>query len=253
MLIDCHAHLHVDAFDSDRAQAVARARAAGVEKLINVGFDVEGNFRSLALAQDYEFMYSTMGIHPHCASEWNEEVASEILKTCKIESKIVALGEMGLDYYKTFEPVELQQTVFRAQLRLAKNLGLPVIVHCRDAFADAYEIMDQEGTERALIHCFTGTMKEAEMAWDRGYYTAFTGIITYPSAEALREVARTCPLDKLIVETDCPYLAPQSHRGERNEPAFMVETFEMIKSLRPADAQVLEVSISTNVQVLFGL
>ena len=127
MLIDCHSHIHVDAFDSDRKEVIKRAQAAGVEKIINVGFDVEGNFKAIALANEYDFIYATMGIHPHAASEWNEEVGEKIIETCKCEPKVVALGEMGLDYYKNFQPRELQLSVLRAQLAIAQKLELPVI------------------------------------------------------------------------------------------------------------------------------
>lgn len=248
MFIDIHAHLHVREFDNDRDEVIKRAQEAGVSKMINVGFDVEGNFQALALAKKYDFIWATMGIHPHLASEWNDQVAAKIFDTAKKEERIVALGEMGLDYYKNFQPKELQQKVFREQLKLARELGLPVIVHCRDAFEDAFKILSEEKIERVLLHCFTGTMEEAQEGWKRGYGTAFTGIITYPKATALREVVKMCPADKLFIETDCPYLAPQEHRGKRNEPAFIRETYEMASSL-----QRLEINAEINVKRLFGI
>ena len=253
MLIDIHAHLHVKEFDHDREQAIATAQAAGVGTIINVGFDVEGNFAALALAKKYDFIYSTMGIHPHLASEWNDEVAAKISATVKREEKIVALGEMGLDYYKNFKPPEQQKKVFREQLQLARKLDLPVIIHCRDAFADAFKILDEEKIERALFHCFTGTMHEAQEVWQRGYFMAFTGIITYPSAGDLREVVRKCPLDRIFTETDCPFLAPQKHRGERNEPAFVGDIFEKVAEVKKIAEEKLSKNLKSNLMELFGI
>lgn len=253
MLIDCHAHLHVKEFDSDRDAVIERALGAGVSKIINVGFDAEGNFAALALAKKYDFMYATMGIHPHLASEWNDQVGAKIYETAKREEKVIALGEMGLDYYKNFQPKELQKNVFRAQLKLARELELPVIIHCRDAFDDVFAILKEEKIERVLLHCFTGTETEAAEAWRRGYYTAFTGIITYPSAGALREVVKKCPPDRLIIETDCPFLAPQGKRGERNEPAFLSETFKQVCDLKIVKKNPLAEQMKINAKALFGI
>lgn len=253
MLIDVHAHLHVKEFESDRESVIERARAEGLGKMINVGFDVEGNFQALALAKKYDFIFSSMGIHPHLASDWNEQVGAKMLDTAKKEEKIVAFGEMGLDYYKNFQPVETQHVAFRGQLKLAKKLDLPVIIHCRDAFEDTFKILGEEKMERVLMHCFTGTLEEAKTAWSRGYYTAFTGIITYPSATALREVVRECPEDRLIIETDCPYLAPQSRRRQRNEPAFLVETLREVALVRKTETSEQEKIIEKNVKALFSI
>lgn len=253
MWIDCHSHLHVRDFDADREETIQRARAAGVGKFINVGFDVEGNFQAIALAKKHDFVYATMGVHPHGASEWNDHVGQQIFKTAKFESKVVALGEMGLDYFKNLQPKELQKTVFIAQLQLAKELDLPVIIHCRDAFVDTFKILAKEKMERVLLHCFTGTLEEAREGWKRGYFTAFTGILTYPSAVQLREIAKECPANQLLIETDCPYLAPQSHRGERNEPAFLADIGVSLASLRNVDEIFLQTQLEKNVQELFGI
>lgn len=250
MLIDCHSHIHVDAFDSDRKQVIQRARDAGVEKLINVGFDVEGNFKAIALANQYDFIYATMGVHPHSASEWSEEIGEGIIETVKKEPRVVALGEMGLDYFKNFQPRELQITVLRAQLAIAQKLELPVIIHCRDAFNDLFEILPQYQLQNVLLHCFTGTLAEAQIGWDRGYYMAFTGIITYPSADSLRQVAQKCPVHLAVVETDCPYLPPVPHRGKRNEPAFLKDTADFLANLRP---ELTYDVLTSNTNNLFGL
>ncbi len=250
MLIDCHSHIHVDAFDADRKEVITRAQAAGVEKLINVGFDVEGNFKAIALANQYDFIYATMGVHPHSASEWSEEVGEMIIETVKKEPKVVALGEMGLDYFKNYQPRELQIAVLRAQLAIAQKLELPVIIHCRDAFTDLFEILPHYQLPAVLLHCFTGTLEEARVGWERGYYMAFTGIVTYPTAESLRQVARECPSHLAVVETDCPYLPPVPHRGKRNEPAFLKDTADFLYSLRP---ELSEIVLARNTKLLFNI
>lgn len=251
MLIDTHAHLHVSAFDQDREAVIKRAREAGIGKLINVGFDVEGNFQAIALARKYDWMYATMGIHPHLASDWNDAVGAKIEDAVKRESKIVALGEMGLDYYKNFQPPELQKKVFREQLKLAKKLDLPVIIHCREAFADAFKILDEEKIERVLLHCFTGTATEAEEGLKRGFFLAFTGIITYASAGDLRKVVASCPINKIFIETDCPFLTPQKHRGRRNEPAYTREIYEKVASIKKMPQDELEIAVAMNMEQLF--
>lgn len=252
MLIDCHSHIHVKDFDRDRADVIKRAIAAGVLKMIEVGFDSEGIFASVALAKKYEFIYAVIGIHPHLASEWDEVVAGKIEKLAKKEEKVVALGEMGLDYYKNFQPRDLQQKVFREQLKLAKKVDLPVVIHCRDAYGDLFKILDEEKVERVLLHCFTGTAQEAQEGLKRGYYIAFTGVITYPSANALREIARQTPLNRILIETDCPFLPPESHRGRRNEPSFVGETYAEIAKLKNLSPGDLSAAISQNAAVFFN-
>lgn len=232
LLIDAHAHLHVKEFDKDRENVIKRAQAAGVSKIINVGFDIEGNFQALALAKKYNFIFAAMGIHPHLASEYSDEVAAKILQTVKREEKIVAIGETGLDYFKNFQPADLQQKVFREQLRLAQKLDLPVIIHCRNAYKDLFKILEEEKITRAVMHCFTGTSVEAQEALGRGYYIGFTAIITYPKAQALQEVVKICPIDRILIETDCPFLAPQDERGKRNEPALLPTTYKKIVQLK---------------------
>lgn len=253
MLIDCHAHLHVPAFDKDREDVIDRAFAAGIGIIINVGFDVEGNFQALTLAKKNERIFATMGVHPHLASEWNEEVAERIAKAVRAEPKIVALGEMGLDYYKNLQPRQLQLVAFREQLALAKKLELPVIVHCRDAFEDAFRILDEAKAPDVLMHCFTGTLRDARRSWERGFYTAFTGIVTYPSAEEVRACARECPENRLLIETDCPYLPPQSLRGKRNEPAHVREILQTIARARNQSSDRLEKIIEENTRRFFKL
>lgn len=253
MFIDCHAHLHVKEFDEDREAVIERALQAGVSRLINVGFDIEGNYRALALAKKYEFISATMGIHPHLASEWNEEVSRKIYELGKKEYKVIALGEMGLDFHKNFQPREVQIKAFEGQLSLAKELGLPVVIHCRDAFEEVFRILKARQIERVLLHCFTGSLDIAKEAWRRGFYTSFTGIITYPSAVALRNTVKAAPLDRFVLETDCPFLAPQKYRGKRNEPSFIKTVYETTSEIKGLELSNLAIKLQENTKTFFGI
>ena len=193
MFIDAHSHIHVNNFDADREQVIARAQSVGVSKIIEVGFDSEGIFKALALAKKHDqarakrvlsnyrpveqgilSIFATAGIHPHLASEWNDNIASKIRKLAKTEDRIVAIGETGLDYFKNFQPRDLQQKVFHEQLKIAIEVGLPVIIHCRDAYKDLFSILDEEKfSGRVLLHCFTGTMQEAEENQPRIFYSVY--------------------------------------------------------------------------------
>lgn len=258
-MIDIHAHLHTKEFDRDREEVILRAKTSGVRKIINVGFEVEGNFQALALAKlsetkpSYPKIYATFGIHPHLASEWNEEVGRKIYETAKKEAKIVALGEMGLDFYKNFQPRETQIKALEGQLVIAKELDLPVVIHCRDAFPEVFKILENFRALRVLLHCFTASFDIAEKAWGRGYYTSFTGIITYPKANDLRKVIKQIPFDRLLLETDCPFLAPQKFRGKRNEPAYVSEIYEQVAEMKDISLIEVDERIGKNAKELFGI
>jgi len=253
MLIDTHAHLHVKEFDADRDEVIARAAAANVDWL-SVGFEPRGNVQAAKLA-DLHNKYWTAGIHPHNADECSPETLDHIqeLAAAGYGKGIVAIGECGLDYFKNFQPRETQLKAFAEQLILAKQMGLPVIVHCRDAWEDAFEILQRQKIEQAVFHCFSGSQEIATRAWDRGYYTSFTGIITYPSAESLRALIKQAPLDKIMIESDCPYLAPQSHRGQRNEPAFLGEVVQLLAELKRKNREELEIILEKNTKEYFQL
>lgn len=254
-MIDTHSHLHVKEFDADRAQAIARAQEAGVKILINVGFDPEGNASACALAQAYGAIYWTAGIHPHHADLATSENLNWMREKAKSPAgkKLVAIGEIGLDYFKNLSPKDAQIASFRAQLALSGELSLPVIVHCRDAFADTLEILRAEKIKRAVFHCFTGTMVEARECWSRGYLTSFTGICTYPSAVKVRAAILEAPVDKIMIETDCPYLSPQRRRGQRNEPCFLPEILEKIAEIKGLKQKEIEASIEQNTKKFFKI
>lgn len=227
-LVDSHCHLDGKAFDADREQVIARARAAGVEHMVAIGSgdgppDLEAGIR---LAEQYSFIYATAGVHPHDAAKAVPSTWTE-LAALSAHPKVVAIGEIGLDYHYGFSPREAQRDAFVRQLELARESGLPVVIHTREAWQDTVSLIREHyaGPERGgIFHCFSGGPREAEEALALGFHLSFSGIITFPKAEDLREALRLTPLDRLLVETDSPYLAPAPHRGKRNEPAFVVET-----------------------------
>jgi TatD DNase family protein len=231
-LVDSHCHLDDPKFDEDREQTIERARAAGVERMLAIGTgngppDLEAAVR---LADSYPFIYATIGVHPHDAAKATEETYPR-LRALAAHPKVLAIGEIGLDYHYDFSPRSVQREVFARQLALAAEAGKPVIIHTREAWEDTLEQI-ADLPHGGVMHCFTGDAAQARQALDRGFHLAFGGVLTFPKAEAVREAARLTPNDRLLVETDCPYLAPVPHRGQRNEPAFVVETVRCLAEVR---------------------
>src|SRR5215218_6414148 len=258
MFIDSHAHIDGEEFDADRDEVVARAREAGVRAILNVGTgDPHGaNFeRAVAVAERYEGVYAAVGVHPHDAKLYDEAAERLILEFVR-GARVVAVGEIGLDYHYDNSPRDVQREVFARQLRLARAEGLPVIIHSRDADEETLEILRAEyaGTERGgVMHCFGGGPALAEGALGLGFYISFAGNVTFKKAEPLREVARTVPPERLLVETDCPYLAPVPHRGRRNEPAHVAATARFLAELRGVSVEELGRATSENFSRLFGV
>ncbi len=253
-LVDTHCHLDDRQFDPDRVETIERAREAGVSLILAVGTghgppDLEAGIR---LAEQHEFIYATVGIHPHDASkaaesDWNrlEELLSH--------PKVVALGEIGLDYHYDFSPRECQREVFTTQLRLARTHGKPIIIHTREAWSDMLDLLGEHwGSDGpgGIFHCFTGGRGEAVEVVQRGFHVSFAGILTYPKAENVREAAAVVPLDRLLIETDAPYLAPMPHRGKRNEPAFLTHTLNRLSEIRQMPAPGLAARIMANFRAL---
>jgi TatD DNase family protein len=259
MLVDSHAHIDGEEFDADRDEVVARSREAGVRAILNVGTGDPhgGNFeRALKVAQTYEDVYFAVGVHPHDAKLYDDAAEQYVADLLHGSSRTVALGEIGLDYHYDNSPRDVQREVFARQLRLAISLSLPVIIHSREADEDTLEILRTEfaGTERGgVMHCFGGGPALAEGALDLGFYISFAGNVTFKKADALREVARTVPLDRLLVETDCPYLAPVPHRGRRNEPAYVAATALFLAELRGVSQAEFGHITSGNFSRLFGV
>lgn len=230
MIIDTHAHLMFKDFNGEVDAVLKRATDAGVEKIINVGCDVKTSQQAVEMAARDD-LYATLGLHPYDSLVATDDLMEEWGNLISSNKKIVAVGECGLDYFKATIPKEDQKNAFRLQLALAEQTGLPVIIHNRDADEECLEILE-EFDVKAVFHCFSGNVEFARKLWNKGYLTSFTGIITYPKAENVREVAAEVPLDKLMVETDCPFLAPQLYRGNRNEPAYVVEVVKKIAEIR---------------------
>jgi TatD DNase family protein len=232
-LIDSHCHLDDKQFDPDRAEVIARAREAGVERMMAIGTgdgppDLEAAVR---LARQHDFIYATVGVHPHDAAKATPETFAALGALAR-ESKVLAIGEIGLDYHYDFSPRVVQHEVFVEQLKLAATAGKPVVIHTREAWEDTLALLREHASGAGIIHCFSGGPEEARQALDLGFYLSFGGVVTFPKAEALRDAARIAPEDRLLVETDAPYLAPVPKRGKRNEPAFMVETARRLGEVR---------------------
>lgn len=257
--IDSHCHIDGPEYDTDRDEVISRAVAAGVATMLNVGTGDphSGAFeRAVALAEEQEQIYSAIGVHPHDARLFNQTAEDRLRKLVSQSRKIIAWGEIGLDYHYDHSPRDVQRLVFRGQLRIARKLQLPVIIHSREANDDTIKIIRDElaGYDRAgVLHCFGGDLPMAQAAIDLGFYISFAGNVTFKKADDLREIARQLPLDRLLVETDCPYLTPVPYRGKRNEPARVVETGKCLAGLRAIEADELARITSENFCRLFGV
>lgn len=232
MLIDTHCHLEMDDFDKDRSEVTKRAKEAGVEYIITIGSDREGNIQGLKICSDYPEVYAAVGIHPHDAKALNKELYSEIKNWVK-QPKVIAIGEIGLDYHYMHSPKEIQIDVFRKQIALAKDSGLPIIVHSREAKNDTLQILSEEASDvPGVLHCFSGDMDMAKKAINLGFYISIAGPVTFKNAKKLREIAKHIPDERLLIETDAPYLSPVPMRGKRNEPSFLKHTAQVISEIR---------------------
>jgi len=255
-LIDSHAHIQGAEFAADLQAVIDRAHAAGVEKIVVVGGagELSSNESAIALAHSFPGLFATVGMHPHDAKDVSE-VDLQRLKELAADPKVVAVGETGLDFYYNHSPRDLQKKIFARFVHMARETNLPIVVHDRDAHLEIAELLraEGEGRLRGVIHCFTGDYEAAKIFLDLGFYLSFSGIVTFKNAEALREAARKLPLDRMLVETDSPYLAPAPHRGKRNEPAFVVQTAKTLATVKDvALAEIVE-STSRNAQALFKL
>lgn len=257
MVIDTHAHLiFTEDFPAgELPEVLQRAKDAGVSKIINVGISVGSCVDSLRMACEHEgFLYATVGMHPYDSHLVNDEIMAVWEKMAQENpGKIVAVGECGIDYFKSEASKEVQKAAFRKHLELARKVTLPVIIHNREADEDCLQILDAFPGTSAVFHCFGSSLEFAREVWKRGFYTSFTGIVTYPKAEELREVVKEMPLDLFMVETDCPYLAPQAYRGKRNEPAYVLEVVKDIARVRGISFEEVARISSENAKRLFAL
>jgi TatD DNase family protein len=255
-LIDSHAHIQGKEYAGETMAVIQRAGEAGVEQIVVVGgaSDMSSNTAAVALAESCANLYATVGMHPHDAKDVGEEDLRE-LKELALHPKVIAVGETGLDYYYNHSPREVQRRVFAQFIRLAGETGLPLVVHERDAANEAVELLRNEGAGkiRGVIHCFTGDYDAARNYLDLGFYLSFTGIITFKNAEALREVVRKVPLDRMFLETDSPYLTPVPHRGKRNEPAYVRFVAGSIASVKSLNIEEVARVTTNNVRALFRI
>jgi TatD DNase family protein len=252
-LVDSHAHLDMEDFSRDLPSVLMRALEAGVETIISVGIDVESSKRAADIAKENKGVFSTVGMHPHNAAVCRDEDLQELAALASSGSKVVAWGEIGLDYNRNYAPHERQVEVFERQLELSLDLSLPVIIHDREAHQTVLEILKRFGKARGVIHCFSGDLDLALAFIAMGFHISIPGTVTYKKAYTVREVAMKTPLDRLLVETDAPFLAPVPLRGRRNEPAFVRYTAEEIARIRGLDLERLSETLSANAKNLFGI
>jgi TatD DNase family protein len=253
-LFDSHCHVYEKEFEADLGEVLARARQGGVTGMIAIGAsgDLESCRRAVALAASHADVWATVGVHPHDAGRMTDADFDAVVALAGAP-RVVGIGESGLDYHYDLSPRDLQQAAFRRFARLSRELDRPLVVHIRDAHDDAVAILREEGVSRAVIHCFTGGPDDARRYLDLGLYISFSGIVTFKTADALREAARLVPPDLLLIETDAPFLAPIPLRGKRNEPAFIAHTAAKVAEVRGEPLDLLAAQTDANARHLFGL
>jgi TatD DNase family protein len=254
MLFDTHAHLNAIQYNDDLQEVINRALEEGVSNIVVVGFDRPTISRAIELVEQYPFIYAAVGWHPVDAIDMTEEDL-QMIEQLAAHPKVVALGEMGLDYYWDKSPKEVQKEVFRKQIALAKKVKLPIIIHNREATADIIEILKEENAAEVggVMHCFTGSVEVAKQCIDMNFYISFGGPVTFKNAKKPKEVAKEIPLEHLLIETDCPYLTPHPFRGKRNEPSYVKYVAEAIAELKGISFEEVAQKTSDNAKKLFGI
>ena len=232
MLFDTHAHMDDRAFDADRAELLASLPAQGLALVMNPGCSLSSSRNVDKLTRQYNYLYGAVGSHPDACDEVNEAVLEEYRQICKNNPKIKAIGEIGLDYHYEDIPRDIQQKAFRMQMALARELSLPVIVHDRDAHGDSMAIVEEFPEVTGVFHCYSGSVEMAQWLVDRGWYIGFTGVLTFKNARKAIEVAESIPLERIVLETDCPYMAPEPFRGKRNDPSKLYRMAQRLAELR---------------------
>ena len=254
MLIDTHAHLDDARFDGDRDAMIARAREAGVEHFVTIGCDLSTSRAAVELADRYPFVYATVGVHPHEAKQIGDSWYDDLRRLAQ-HKKVVAYGEIGLDYHYNHSPPKLQRERFREQITLARELRLPIVVHTREAQDDTIAILKEENAADVggVFHCFSGDARLAKNALDLGFLLSFSGVITFQNATMLRDIVKTVPMDRILVETDSPYLTPAPHRGKRNEPAHVRLVAEKIAAIQGMTTDQIAELTSQNARRVFKI
>jgi len=253
-LVDTHAHLDFPRFDKDRKEVIKRAIDGGVKIIVNIGSSMTSSRNSVELSRRYNEIYSVVGIHPHNADSFNLNVSKK-LESLSENKKVVAIGEIGLDFHYDNSPREKQKQAFRAQLRLAKSLDLPVVIHTRDADEETLEILKEENADKigGIMHCFASDKKMAREILDLGFYIAFGGLITFKNLNNLREVVKEVPINKILVETDAPYLTPDPYRGKRNEPLYVKYVAEKISEIKGLSKEEIAKKTTQNAKKVYNI
>jgi TatD DNase family protein len=256
-LVDSHAHIDFPQFAEDRGAVLDRARAAGISTLLAIGSGPGPEKLDCAIpfAEQHDWIYATIGVHPHEAKDVTPQHLEELAKLAK-HSRVIAWGEIGLDYFYDHSPRDVQQRVFQQQMELAHQVKLPIIIHCRDAWTDCLNMLAEHWRPFGLggiLHCFTSTLEDARRGIEMGFLISFAGNSTYPKAQNIRDVAKELPLENILIETDSPYLAPQTYRGKRNEPAYVAEVARILATVRNCSPEDIAAATTGNFRRFFGL
>ena len=253
MLFDTHAHLDDRAFDADREALLASLPGQGLGLVMNPGCSLESSRNASRLAQEYDYIYAAAGSHPDAADEVNGDVLEEYRKLCKLSPKVKAIGEIGLDYHYEDIPREIQLKAFRSQMELARELNLPVIVHEREAHEDGMAVVRDFPEVTGVFHCYCGSAEMARQLVDRGWYIGFTGVLTFKNARKAVEVASSIPLERIVLETDCPYMAPEPFRGKRNHPGYLYRMAEKLAEIRGLSMEEIQTITEENGKRLYRI
>lgn len=252
--VDTHVHFHFPDYNEDREKTIQKAREAGIETFINVGTDVPSSKASLDLASQYDFFYATAGVHPHDAKDANAQVIQELAELLK-HPRMVAIGEIGLDFFRDHSPHQKQREVMIQFIELQKTVKKPFVLHCRDAYEELIQLFKTESAPpyQGIIHCFSSNAEIMKRLLDLGFYISFAGPLTYKKNDELRAACKVCPADRLLLETDAPFLPPQSKRGQRNESSYLIETAQVVAELQGVSLEELGVRTTQNARVVFEL
>ena len=253
MLFDTHAHMDDRRFDSDREEVLESLKEKGVGLVMNPGCSLESSRNAIALAERYDFVYAAVGSHPDVADEVNEQVLEEYRKLCKLHPKVKAIGEIGIDYHYEDIPRDLQLRAFRMQMELAREVKLPVIIHEREAHEDGMAVVREFPDVTGVFHCYSGSAEMAKVLVDKGWYIGFTGVITFKNARKAIETIEAIPLERIVLETDCPYMAPEPFRGKRNDPGYLFRMAEKLAEIKGISVEEAQAATMENGKRLYGL
>ncbi len=252
-MIDSHCHLAAKEFQHDMEDVLSRAKAAGVDRMVVIADTIEEAERGIVLARSHEELFCTVGVHPHGAKDWSEDFSGKILQLVRSTNKVKAIGEIGLDYHYNFSDPDTQRIVFRRQVELSKQLLLPCVVHCREAAEDVWSIVEACDPIRIVLHCCTERFEDVERFLMRGDSLSFTGMATYKNADVIRETIERTPIERIMIETDAPYLAPVPHRGKRNEPSYVAEVAKAIAQIKGLSFEEVDRATTRNAVEFFQL